>query len=127
MFFADARSLFCAFLPRMYVCRLCTVPPPQDWFSNMQNLPKSRLLYNIKGHLFYNTAFAFAVSMVHLLTPQHVIDDLHVSVRPRTTALRGAPFCRMVVLFCSFGLRLAGWTRPNRCRVLPVPLSCSVR
>ena len=52
----------------------------QDWFSNIQNLPKSRLLYNIKGHLFYNTAFAFSVSMVHLLTPQHVIDDLHVSV-----------------------------------------------
>ena len=44
----------------------------------MANLPKSRLLYNIRGHLVFNTAFAFLVSMVHFLTPQHIIDDLHV-------------------------------------------------
>eukprot|EP00903_Cladosiphon_okamuranus_P014888 g13787.t1 len=67
----------------------CKVSSPRrygsaDWFSNIQNLPKSRLLYNIKGHLFYNTAFAFAVSMVHFLTPQHVIDDLHVSAIPHS-------------------------------------------
>ncbi|CAM9892804.1 unnamed protein product [Ectocarpus sp. 6 AP-2014] len=67
----------------------CRVQTPRrygsaDWFANIQNLPKSRLLYNIKEHLFYNTAFAFCVSMVHYLTPQHVIDDLHVSPIPHS-------------------------------------------
>ncbi|CAM9870966.1 unnamed protein product [Pylaiella littoralis] len=67
----------------------CKVASPRrygsaDWFSNIQNLPKSRLLYNIKEHLFYNTSFAFVVSMIHLLTPQHVIDDLHVSAIPHS-------------------------------------------
>ncbi|CAM9718049.1 unnamed protein product, partial [Hapterophycus canaliculatus] len=67
----------------------CKVASPRrygssDWWTNIQNLPKSRLLYNIKEHLFYNTAFAFAVSMVHFLTPQHVIDDLHVSAIPHS-------------------------------------------
>lgn len=63
----------------LLVCVLFVMVFPQDWWTNIQNLPKSRLLYNIKEHLFYNTAFAFAVSMVHALTPQHIIDDLHVS------------------------------------------------
>lgn len=47
----------------------------------MLNLPKSRLLYNVRHHLFANTGFAFIVSLVHALTPQHIIDDLHVRAR----------------------------------------------
>ncbi|CAM9830192.1 unnamed protein product, partial [Ectocarpus fasciculatus] len=67
----------------------CRVKAPRrygssDWFANIQNLPKSRLLYNIKEHLAYNTAFAFCISMVHFLTPQHIIDDVHVSPIPHS-------------------------------------------
>lgn len=53
----------------------------------MQNLPKSRLLYNIRDHLLVNTTFAFIISLMHALTPQHIIDDLHVRY----------PFFRMCV------------------------------
>ncbi|CAN0158157.1 unnamed protein product, partial [Phaeothamnion confervicola] len=57
----------------------------RDWWDNVINLPKSRLLEKIRGHLAFNTAWAAAVSLAHALTPSHVFDDLHVSTVPHTT------------------------------------------
>lgn len=91
--FASRRS-FCRCLSRALTvfspcpplrrCLLCSNDSRvKDWYSNIQNLPKSRLLFNIRDHLLFNTGFAFFVSLVHYLSPQHVIDDLHVRSLPQ--------------------------------------------
>lgn len=94
--------------------------PSQDWFSNIQNLPKSRLLYNIKEHLFYNTGFAFVVSMIHFLTPQHVIDDLHVSGPVFVCSSSNSSWC--VALCCG-----ASCCVSLRCDAIPSLLDASIR
>lgn len=53
-----------------------------DWFDNIRNLPKSNLLSSIKSHLFFNTAWALLVSIIHGYS--HAIDDMHISTIPHS-------------------------------------------
>mmetsp|Transcript_14872 Transcript_14872/g.22138 ORF Transcript_14872/g.22138 Transcript_14872/m.22138 type:complete len:390 (-) Transcript_14872:53-1222(-) len=55
-----------------------------DWFENLKNLPSSRVTKDIFSHLMFNTAWAVAVTAFHMFTPQHYIDDFHISTVPHS-------------------------------------------
>ncbi|CAM9120961.1 unnamed protein product [Chrysoparadoxa australica] len=63
------------------------VPKPtssEDWFQNITKLGDSRLLKQVSNQIVFFTTWALALSCLHAYTPQHFIDDYHVSTAPHS-------------------------------------------
>nr|AFA52595.1 hypothetical protein [Vaucheria litorea] len=55
-----------------------------DWLDNIKNLPASKINKDITSHLWFNTGWAVLITCIHMFTPQHYIDDFHISTVPQT-------------------------------------------